>query len=77
MGSTASRFYMDAALEEARRRAAEFANETISSSGMVGGDRHGGGTGERGGVYRRSAMPELDDAQFHSGIAPGWYALAL
>jgi hypothetical protein len=72
-----SRFYMVAALERARRRVTELANETMSGSGMVGGDRAGGGTGKRGDVYRRSSSPELDDAEYHSGIVPGLDALAL
>jgi hypothetical protein len=40
-GDTVSRAYLDAALEEARRRVAELSNETICGSDMVGGDPDG------------------------------------
>jgi hypothetical protein len=77
VGDTVSRLYMNAALEEARRRVTELANETISGSEMVGGDRDGRGAAKRGGVYQRSSRPELDDAEYHSGIAAGLGAPAL
>jgi hypothetical protein len=76
VGDSVSRFYMNAALEEARRRVTELANERIGSA-TVGGDRDGRGPAKRGGVYQRSPRPELDDARYHSGIAPGLDALAL
>jgi hypothetical protein len=76
VGDTVARFYMDAALEQGRRRVAELASETISGSDMVGGDRDGPGTAKRGGVYQRSSRPELADAEYHSGLTPGLDALA-
>jgi hypothetical protein len=69
-------FVGDTTLAETSRRLAVLANETISDSDMVGGDRGGDGMAKRGGVYQRSSRPELNDAEYHSGIAAGWHALA-
>lgn len=77
VGDTVSRFYLDAALAQVRRRVAEPAIETMSGSELVGRDRHGRGNGKRDSVYQRSSRPELGDAEYQSGIAPGVDAPAL
>src|ERR1700730_13174380 len=64
-------FVGDTTLEGTSRRAAVLANETISDSDMVGGDRHGAGTAKRGGVYQRSSRREFDVAEYQSEVAPG------
>ena len=51
------------------------ANETISDSDKVGGDRDRGGTAKRG-VYQRSSRPESDDAEYHPAMTPGLHARA-
>jgi hypothetical protein len=76
VGDTDARFYMEVALEKARRRVAELAKEMISSSELVGGERDEGENGKRGDVYRRLSRSQLGDAECQTGIAPGVDVLA-
>jgi hypothetical protein len=69
-------FVGDTTLAATPGRPAVLANETISGSGKVGGDRDRGRAPKRDGVYQRSSRPESDDAEYHSGLAPGLHAIA-
>jgi hypothetical protein len=71
VGDTVCRPFMVDELEEARRRVAELANETIAGSDMVGDRR------DKHGVYQRSSRPELGDAEYQSAIAQVLDALPL